>query len=68
MTKIIKLDYKNIDMDLFIYDPETYSNNSIYYDLVSSKFEGKVFMIGSALYPCDLSESIKTAYYVAKNI
>lgn len=59
---------KNIDMDLFIYEPETYSNNSIYYDLVSSKFEGKVFMIGSALYPCDLSESIKTAYYVAKNI
>ena len=59
---------KCLDMDMFIYEPESYSNNSLYYELVSSKFAGKVFMIGSALYPCDLSESIKTAYFVAKNI
>ena len=59
---------KSIDLDLFIYEPETYANNRLYYELVNSNYNGKIFMIGNALYPCDLAESIKTAFFVAKNI
>ena len=59
---------KNIDMDLYIYEPEIYSNNKIYIDLVNSKFDGEIFMIGNALYPCEIDECIKSAYFVAKNI
>ena len=59
---------KNIDMDMFIYEPEIYSNNKIYIDIVSSKFKGKVYSIGNALYPCEIDECIKTAFFVAKNI
>ena len=59
---------KNIDSDILIYEPEVYSNNRLYYELVSSKYDGKLFMIGNALYPSDFSESIKTAFFVAKNI
>lgn len=59
---------KNIDSDFVIYEPETSPNNKLYYDLVQAGFSGNLFMIGDALYSCDLDESIKTAYFVAKNI
>lgn len=59
---------KNIDLDLFIYEPDSYSNNTLFYKLVNSNYNGSLFMIGNALYPCDLAECVKTAYYVAKNI
>jgi len=59
---------KILDMDIFINEPTLKSNNKLYYEIVNSNFDGKVFMIGNALYPCDLSESIKTAFFVSKNI
>ena len=59
---------KNIDMDMFIYEPEIYSNNKLFIDLVSSKYKGQIFSIGNSLYPCDFEECIKTAFFVAKNL
>ena len=59
---------KSIDSDLFIYEPELYSNNKLYYDLVTNKFPGELYLIGNALQISTLDEDIKSAYYVAKNL
>lgn len=61
--KIIMVDY-----DLVVYEPELYSNNRLYYDFVSKKYDGELFMIGNALEISDLANTIKTAYFVAKNL
>lgn len=63
-----QIEARSLDLDLVVYEPDTYPNNTLYYELVNSNFAGKIFMIGNALYPCDMAESIKTAYFVAKNI
>lgn len=59
---------KNIDCDLFVYEPELYSNNRLYYDLVKSGFDGELFMVGSALEIGSLSNDIHSAFFVANNI
>lgn len=56
------------DLDLFIYEPELYSNNKLFYELVNVGFMGELYMIGDALHICDLAENIKSAYFVAKNL
>lgn len=59
---------KTIDADLFIYEPYLVSNNKLYYDLVKNRYPGKVYLIGDALEVGDLEHSIKTGFYVGKNI
>ncbi len=59
---------KNIDCDLFIYEPELYSNNRLYYELAKSKFPGELYLIGNALKISDVEDDIKNAYFVAKNL
>ena len=59
---------KNIDCDLFVYEPELYSNNRLYYDLVKSGFDGELFMVGSALEIGSLSNDIHSAFFVSNNI
>ena len=58
----------SIDMDLFIYEPELVPNNKLFYDIVSSGYTGKVFMIGNALQISDMSDIINSAFFVAKNL
>ncbi len=58
----------SIDYDLFIYEPEIYENNKVYYDIVSSGYTGEVYMIGNSLKICNDAEAIKSAYFVAKNL
>jgi hypothetical protein len=55
-------------MDLFIYEPELVPNNKLFYDIVSSGYTGKVFMIGNALQISDMSDIINSAFFVAKNL
>ena len=57
-----------IDADLFIYEPELYENNKMYYELVMNNYKGELYMIGNALQVSDLASDIKSAYYVAKNL
>ena len=59
---------KTIDANLFIYEPDLVSNNKLYYDLVKNRYPGKVYLIGDALEVGDLEHSIKTGFYVGKNI
>lgn len=59
---------KNIDCDLFVYEPDIYPNNRLYYELVKSGYAGELYMIGSALLISDMENDIKTAFYVAKNL
>lgn len=58
----------NIDCDLLIYEPETKPNNKLYIDLVNKKYAGELYLIGNALENSDLAETIKSAYFVGKNI
>ena len=58
----------NLDYDLLIYEPEIYSNNRLYYDLVKDGFKGEIYLIGNALSIGDMNDDIKSAYYVAKNL
>lgn len=58
----------NIDLDLFVYEPDLSENNKLYYELVVDGFQGELYMIGSALKVSDLSSDIKSAYFVAKNL
>ena len=58
----------NIDLDLFVYEPELYSNNKLYYDLVKNGFEGELFLVGDALEVAGLLNNIKSAFFVGKNI
>lgn len=57
-----------LDLDLFIFEPERKPNNRLFYDIIKSGFGGRVYMIGDALSSSDTVESIKTAFYVSKNI
>ncbi len=59
---------KNIDCDLFIYEPELYSNNKLYYDLVKAGYGGELFMVGNALEISSLKNDIYSAFFVANNI
>ena len=59
---------KNIDADLFIYEPELFSNNKLYYDIVKSGYSGEVYLVGNALSISDLNDDIKSGFYVGKNI
>ena len=59
---------KSVDCDLFIYEPETYPNTSVFYELVKKNFRGKLFMIGGSLQKTSLDNEIKSAHFVAKNI
>lgn len=59
---------KNIDSDIFIYEPELYSNNRLFYDLVKANYSGELFMIGNALEIGTLVDDIHSAFYVANNI
>ena len=58
----------NIDLDLFVYEPELYSNNKLYYDLVKNGFKGELFLVGDALEVAGLLNNIKSAFFVGKNI
>lgn len=58
----------SVDYDLFIYEPEITENNKLYYDIVSSGYNGEVYMIGNALQICSDADCVKSAYYVAKNL
>ena len=58
----------SVDNDIFIYEPEFIENNKLFYDVVTSGYNGSIFMIGNALQPSDLADSIKSAYFVAKNL
>ena len=59
---------KNIDSDLFIYEPEIYPNNKLYYELVKEGYKGELFMVGNALEIGDISNDIHSAFFVANNI
>ena len=59
---------KNIDADLFIYEPELFSNNKLYYDIVKSGYSGEVYLVGNALSISDLNDDIKSGFYVGNNI
>lgn len=59
---------KTVDCDLLVYEPELYSNNKLYYDLVKKKYKGELYLIGNALQISGMEDDIKTAYYVAKNL
>lgn len=59
---------KEIDCDLFVYEPEIYSNNRLYYDLVKDGFSGELYMIGNALETGTMLDDIKSAFFVANNI
>lgn len=59
---------KVIDCHLFIYDPEIISNNKLFYEIVKSGYMGEIYMIGDALEVANLSDEIKSAYFVGNNI
>ena len=59
---------KTIDCDLFIYEPDIYPNNKIYYELVKSGYNGQLFLIGNALEICDMATIIQSGYFVGKNL
>ncbi len=58
----------NLDCNLFIYEPETIPNNSLYAEIVSSGYKGEMYLIGNALENSDLAENIKSGYFVGKNL
>ena len=59
---------KNIDLDLFVYEPQIVPNNKLYYDIVASGFKGEVYMIGNALQVGDMTDDVKSAFYVGNNM
>ncbi len=59
---------KTLDQDMFIYEPDIYPNNKLYYELVKKNFKGELYLVGNAMQEMDLAESIKTAYFVGNNI
>ena len=58
----------NIDCDFLIYEPDTYPNNKLYYDLVNSNYGGELYLVGDALNYSSLSDTILSSYFVGKNI
>ncbi|MBQ8425955.1 MAG: FAD-dependent oxidoreductase [Clostridia bacterium] len=59
---------KILDIDLFIDENMQMPNNKLFYDIVSSNYKGKVYMIGNSLKISSTEECIKSALYVARNI
>ena len=59
---------KNIDLDYFVYEPEIYPNNKLYYDIVTNGFKRGVYLIGNALENTTLGGVIKSGYFVGKNL
>lgn len=58
----------NIDCDLLIYEPDITPNNKLYAEIVKLNYRGEVYLIGNALENCELSEIIKSGYFVGKNL
>lgn len=58
---------KNLDCDLFIYEPELYPNNKLFYEIVKARFAGEVYLIGNALEISPLSKVISSSFYATKN-
>ena len=58
----------NIDCDYLIYEPELSPNNKLFIDIVNNKYKGEVYLIGNALENSDLSDCIKSGYFVGKNL
>lgn len=58
----------NLDCDYLIYEPELEPNNKLFIDIVNKKYKGEVYLIGNALEISDLAESIKSGYFVGKNL
>jgi len=58
----------NLDCDYLIYEPELTPNNKLFIDIVNKKYKGEVYLIGNALEISDLAESIKSGYFVGKNL
>lgn len=59
---------KSLLMDMFIYEPELYSNNKLFYDIVSLGYSAQVYLIGNALTVSGLWDCVKSAYFAAKNL
>lgn len=59
---------KNLDLDLFVYEPDIYPNNKLFYELVNAGFKGQLYLIGNALQTQEMFDDIKSAYFVAKNL
>lgn len=59
---------KCIDHDIFIYEPDTRPNNKLYIELVTTKFRGNLFSVGSCLCPSDYYDCISSAFFVSQNI
>lgn len=59
---------KVIDCNLFIYDPDVVPNNRIFVDIVKNGYMGEIYMVGDCLEISDLSEEIKSAYFVGNNV
>lgn len=58
----------NLDCDYLIYEPELTPNNKLFIDIVNKKYKGEVYLIGNALEISDLADSIKSGYFVGKNL
>ena len=59
---------KTVDCDLFIYEPDVYSNNRLYYELVKKQYKGQLYLIGNALEIGDLASIVQSGYFVGKNL
>ena len=58
----------NLDCDYLIYEPEISPNNKLFIDIVNKQYKGEVYLIGSALENSDFADSIKSGYFVGKNL
>lgn len=58
----------NLDCDLLIYEPDITPNNKLYIDIVKENYRGEVYLIGNVLENGDLSDIIKSGYFVGKNL
>lgn len=58
----------NIDCDLLVYEPDIIPNNKLYADIVKANYRGEVYMIGNALENSNLADTIKSGYFVGKNL
>ncbi len=59
---------KSIDSDIFIYEPDLYPNNKLYYELIKNDYYGELFLVGNALEVGGLADDIHSAFFVANNI
>lgn len=60
---------KCLGLDIFIYEPEIYSNNKLFYDLALCAKNTEIYMIGNALAVCDdLYSTVSSAYFASKNL